>query len=246
MNRLFRAFTLIELLVVIAIIAILAAIIFPVLARLKERAQQAACLSNLKQLGTAIELYCQDSDDRYPYGIDWWDRLFPSRWSIFSGPPYINPTSGRTFYQEILRLVDADPRNTDIDMVLSCYVKEHELWHCPSDTGLGMAGAWWLTPVQTRGDSLFEVFHMSYAYRTEYGLSQIPCYRVKRPSEVNILMDSAGYWHSRCRRPPRQGYDDVRDERFWGFNVLFADGHVKNLGEDAYCNRAWGTWLGYE
>jgi prepilin-type N-terminal cleavage/methylation domain-containing protein/prepilin-type processing-associated H-X9-DG protein len=61
-----RAFTLIELLVVIAIIAILAAILFPVYARLKEKAIRTLCLSNCKQLGTAFQTYVDDNDGRYP------------------------------------------------------------------------------------------------------------------------------------------------------------------------------------
>ncbi len=59
-----RAFTLVELLVVIAIIAILAAILFPVFARARENARRASCLSNLKQLGTAVVMYTQDYDER--------------------------------------------------------------------------------------------------------------------------------------------------------------------------------------
>ena len=59
-------FTLIELLVVIAIIAILAAILFPVFARARDKARQAACMSNEKQIGTATMMYLQDYDEYYP------------------------------------------------------------------------------------------------------------------------------------------------------------------------------------
>jgi len=58
-----RGFTLIELLVVIAIIAILAAILFPVFARAREKARQASCQSNLKQLALAALMYAQDYDE---------------------------------------------------------------------------------------------------------------------------------------------------------------------------------------
>ena len=60
-----KGFTLIELLVVIAIIAILAAILFPVFARAREKARQTSCLSNLKQLGTACNMYVQDYDETF-------------------------------------------------------------------------------------------------------------------------------------------------------------------------------------
>jgi prepilin-type N-terminal cleavage/methylation domain-containing protein/prepilin-type processing-associated H-X9-DG protein len=60
-----QGFTLIELLVVIAIIAILAAILFPVFAQAREKARSAACISNLKQLGTAAVMYQQDYDGKF-------------------------------------------------------------------------------------------------------------------------------------------------------------------------------------
>lgn len=60
-----KAFTLIELLVVIAIIAILAAILFPVFAQAKAAAKNAMVVSNLKQIGVAMNLYVSDNDDRY-------------------------------------------------------------------------------------------------------------------------------------------------------------------------------------
>ena len=59
-------FTLIELLVVIAIIAILAAILFPVFAKVREKARQTTCASNEKQLGLAVLQYVQDYDEALP------------------------------------------------------------------------------------------------------------------------------------------------------------------------------------
>lgn len=59
------AFTLMELLVVIAIVAVLAAILFPVFAQAREKGRQTACVSGLRQLAQANQMYAQDYDGFY-------------------------------------------------------------------------------------------------------------------------------------------------------------------------------------
>jgi len=100
------AFTLIELLVVIAIIAILAAILFPVFAQARERARATACLSNVKQIGTGLMMYTQD-----------WDEVYPA--ANISPVPPING-GGSTVLP--------------IDAQIGQYIKNEQIWSCPSDT----------------------------------------------------------------------------------------------------------------
>lgn len=64
-----RGFTLVELLVVIAIIAVVAVMLFPVLAKAREKARQTACLSNSKQQTMAVQMYCTDYDECYAISL---------------------------------------------------------------------------------------------------------------------------------------------------------------------------------
>ena len=81
-RRAASAFTLIELLIVIAIIAVLAAILFPVFAQARDKARGTAALSNARQIGMAISMYCQDWDEGLPLNshsanASWIDTLQP-------------------------------------------------------------------------------------------------------------------------------------------------------------------------
>lgn len=88
-----KGFTLIELLVVIAIIAILAAILFPVFARAKEKANQTKCMSNSRQIAFALQFYVKDHDGNFPYTQygDWgyWAamlQVYIKNWQVFRCP----------------------------------------------------------------------------------------------------------------------------------------------------------------
>lgn len=117
MNRRHRCarttgFTLIELLVVIAIIAILAAILFPVFAQAREKARQAACMNNLKQIGSATMQYVQDYDETFPVSI--WSSTSPTWTNMMP--------DGRSF-----RGYYAWP------VQLYTYIKSADVYRCTSD-----------------------------------------------------------------------------------------------------------------
>lgn len=99
-----QAFTLVELLVVLAIIALLAALLLPAVARAREKGRSAACLSNLRQIGVALQLYVQDNDNRMPVMRD----------RPVGAPPTNSPPSP--------------------DIVLSNHLGNVRILKCPSDT----------------------------------------------------------------------------------------------------------------
>lgn len=109
-------FTLIELLVVITIIGVLVALLLPVLSQAKETARTAQCMNNLKQQGTAFNLYLDDWDC-YPYGC-------------ISGPAGSNAPVFTTYYckwyHNLLEIMNGPRTN------YSYKGKENAMFYCPS------------------------------------------------------------------------------------------------------------------
>lgn len=114
-----NGFTLIELLVVIGVIALLAAIVFPVFVTIKECGRRTTCLSNLRQLGTGMRLYANDSDGRLP-----WARVMnggegnPSgNWAgVYAVHGKCDPSKGQIYR----------------------YVKNIGVYLCPSNRGIAL------------------------------------------------------------------------------------------------------------
>ncbi len=99
-----RAFTLIELLVVIAIIGILSSLLLPTLATARNKAREAHCQTNLRQLGITARLYADDNRERYP-------RI-----------PLSSPQPKNTI-----------ARNQKVRMVFQPLVQEALVFHCKND-----------------------------------------------------------------------------------------------------------------
>jgi len=136
-----RGFTLIELLVVIAIIGILAAMVFPVFARARESARKAVCLSNVKNIALAIQMYLADNNDTLPPAEsrpevqDFFDIKGPTVW-------------GGDWEEGIACTEMPSVANPYLNWVvcLDEYIKNRDVWRCPSAKVEVVPGLIWGDP----------------------------------------------------------------------------------------------------
>jgi prepilin-type N-terminal cleavage/methylation domain-containing protein/prepilin-type processing-associated H-X9-DG protein len=119
-----RGFTLIELLVVIAIIGILAAMVFPVFARARESARKAVCLSNVKNIALAIQMYLADNNDTLPPTEHRQEVI-----AYFETAPGASESSWDDC--QLGNIADANPY-LRWPVILDEYTKNRDVWRCPS------------------------------------------------------------------------------------------------------------------
>ncbi len=225
MKTMRRAFTLIELLVVIAIIAILAAFLFPVFARAKATAKQTACVSNLSQIGKCVSMYMADYDDLFPHALDASDKYSSGIWS--GNPDYYN----RIQYMPMLH------------EALQPYVKNHEVFKCPSDSGTQVLDNHY-PDMLSSSPSLYATFGSSYFYRTEIGFRYLSQTALENLANINVMFDGAGHWHGsdsvlKLSDPPGTVMEKLQKFRY---TTLFGDFHVKSLAW-SQLQQAWATPL---
>jgi prepilin-type N-terminal cleavage/methylation domain-containing protein/prepilin-type processing-associated H-X9-DG protein len=239
--RIARGFTLIELLVVIAVIAILAALIFPVFSRAQESGRATSCLSNLRQIGTAVTLYLQDYDETYPMS-----RL-PDATHGLGGCTSVTPPQSPS---------DAlEGSSVNWKRVIAPYVKNLSVFQCPSNSYAWSVGGYH----GVSGDETNFAYPQSqwlaasYAYNGSFFHEAIPpCIHgeprvrprflteIDAPAGLILLLESRytypdlGNWFIGSPAPdnPTRGAFQSHNG---ACNFLFADQHAKRVKLAATC-----------
>jgi prepilin-type N-terminal cleavage/methylation domain-containing protein/prepilin-type processing-associated H-X9-DG protein len=211
-----KGFTLIELLVVIAIIAILAAILFPVFAQAREKARQSACLSNTKQIATALQIYTSDYDERTPGGCF-------AKFSCAGVPGGYIDEMGRP---------TTAPNNFTGLWPLRPYLKSDKVFICPSGDWLSRPNA---RPVQGSYASNRAAVEDSRSLAEFESPSDFVAYA----DAVVPWIDDLGGGYVHCRIGSRMSCNSwdanqclscnprVTDRHSQGINQVFVDGHAK-------------------
>ena len=195
-----KHFTLIELLVVIAIIGILASLLLPALGKARKSAQQAVCVSNFKQIGTAITMYVDDNDDYMPSASS------AATSSRLGWRDLLTSQMGKGDYTS---MTASDLRDFAASAPFRCPNTTLDFGYDRQDAGT--------TYNSQFGDMRFT-----------NNRPAIKINDIQTPVETGLVADSiddTNDWAEASRNLPSE--DAVGDRHKGGLNVLWVDGHVK-------------------
>jgi prepilin-type N-terminal cleavage/methylation domain-containing protein/prepilin-type processing-associated H-X9-DG protein len=238
-----RAFTLIELLTVIAIIGVLSGLVIGGISRMRDSARRSSCSSNLRQIGSAFQLYAAENRGLYPAprlpDTSKWDASL--NYSKTNLPPEANP-SGENWQVEISRYIFRE--QTNINQVKNTYA-ESNIAHCPSydlffNTSASLASQSIYSTAGYGMNMNLNVGGANYNSGTwgKDNASRFRAVALNHISQTVLVGDSSEYfinvgtsWSLDASHP--DGYANGAPKRHGASaNYLFADGHVASLSPD--------------